>query len=78
MNSCSSCHAPIIWAKTQKGKPMPLDAEPSEKGNIVLTDGVAVYLTKEALAHVPPAPGERRYVSHFATCVDAAKFRRPR
>ena len=55
---------------------MPLDPEPVEEGNIVLRE--LDQPTPLALA-VPPAafPDEPRYLSHFATCPDAARHRRP-
>ena len=28
---CGSCHAPVVWAITEKGKRMPVDAEPVEE-----------------------------------------------
>lgn len=34
--ACGSCDAPIIWASTVKGRPMPVDAEPDPDGNILL------------------------------------------
>lgn len=77
MNTCKSCSAPIIWAKTAKGKAMPLDAEPSAKGNIALADGVAVYLTKDALAQAA-GWGTPLFLSHFVSCPQAARHRRPK
>lgn len=72
---CSTCGAPVLWAKTSKGKPIPLDLEPRVDGNIVLERGVALVLGPlERLQR----GAETRYVSHFATCVDADKFRRPK
>lgn len=44
MTTCRHCGARIRWVVTAKrGKPMPLDAEPSPEGNVVLrADGAAV------------------------------------
>lgn len=64
--ACSSCGAPIEWARTTKGARIPLDPEPSEAGNIRLEAGVAIIVGK----------GQGDRISHFATCRDAAKFRR--
>ncbi len=35
---CRSCNAELIWATTEKGKQIPLDAEPVENGNIRLEE----------------------------------------
>lgn len=68
---CRSCNAPIVWAKTEKGKPMPVDAEPVADGNIELQAGIAkVVKAGEVL------PGTLLYKSHFATCVHAASHRK--
>lgn len=69
MGTCRSCGASVIWAKTAKGKSMPLEAVPPSEGNVrVNKDGVAEYGAK----------GSGPYVSHFATCKDAPLWRKPR
>ena len=70
MSTCSSCHAPVIWAKTTTGKAIPLNPEPIIGGNIELTDGVARV--------VKPHPAVKLYVSHFATCAQADAHRKGR
>lgn len=63
---CSSCGAAILWTETEQGRPMPVDATPTGKG----------------IALIPLADGRTRsrvidvYVSHFATCPNAAKHRK--
>jgi hypothetical protein len=78
VSACRSCDAPVLWARTEKGRRIPLDPEPVENGNIVLRERhEAIPL---ALA-IPPAafPDEDRYVSHFRTCpFGARRHRRPR
>ena len=77
MPACKSCGAGIIWAKTIKGATIPLDAEPTKTGNIVIEDGNAlVYNNPDAIA--PRLRSEPRYVSHFATCPNADEHRKPR
>lgn len=51
---------------------MPLDLAPVADGNVQLVAGVAHVLHKDEL----PAPGPR-YVSHFATCPNARRHRKP-
>ena len=78
MNTCRSCGAKIDWIETKAGKKMPIDpeqvefddAEPtdilvSELGNIVNKKNVSS----------DPHPNQKYYVSHFATCPDADKWR---
>jgi hypothetical protein len=75
---CRSCEAPILWAKTVKGKRMPLDPDPVEDGNIWIIraepDGpvISVALASEG---VPPLV-QHRYVAHFVTCPDADAWRK--
>lgn len=74
-DTCKACGAPIVWAKTAAtGKAIPLDTEPTPDGNIFLKDGKAHYLTKNGVEQT--LADFDRYKSHFATCPQAARFRR--
>jgi len=79
---CRSCGAKILWAVTEKGKRMPLDAEPSEAGNIFLQhrpnqNPLAVYTTEEQRKATKGTLMEHRlFTSHFATCPQAKKWRK--
>lgn len=80
MNQCSSCHEPIIWARTQLGERMPVDAKPDpERGNVILT-GAPPHVRAGVLTHGQAsgarAAGQRLYTSHLATCPHAARHRR--
>lgn len=70
MTTCSSCNAPVIFARSTTGKWMPLNPSPRLGGNIELRDGVAHV--------VAPDPLVERYTSHFVDCVNASSHRRPR
>lgn len=79
MSRCRSCGAEIVWAITDHGRKMPLDAKPYEGGS---SNGLFVLLpdaerAPSAIA-VPPAAyeGEELHTSHFATCPDAESWRR--
>lgn len=67
------CGAQIVWAKTVKGKLMPVDLEPSPDGNVELAfeDGRMV-----ARVHAQPILGVELRMPHHATCPNAADFRR--
>jgi len=71
--SCRSCGAPILWARSTRGRMVPLDREPVADGTIILgADDVAFVLGPAD----EPIAGTPRYHSHFATCPDADKYRR--
>jgi hypothetical protein len=61
---CRSCNAAIIWATTENGKSMPLDAAPVAQ--------VGVFMFDNGYAKAPP----KVYRSHFATCPNADQHRK--
>lgn len=71
MNSgnCSSCKRSVFWVVMAKsGKRMPVDIAPAANGTIVIgADGMG-YIDRNA--------GRAKFVSHFASCPNAAKHRR--
>ena len=80
VRACLSCGAAVVWTVTHKGRRMPVDAEPVEDGNIRLRrDGDRVVAEYPGKEH----PGlfdeddRARHVSHFATCPQAQRWRRP-
>jgi len=81
MSVCRSCHAPVLWVVTQAGKRMPLDAAPTDAGNVIRYGDAARVLTADEVAarrsprHVDPGP---LYVSHFTSCPNAAQHRKPK
>ncbi len=68
---CKSCGAEIQWCVTPAGKSIPIDAKPTESGNLVVVKGVARYATEDDDRVYRP-----RRISHFATCPDADGHRR--
>lgn len=89
--TCRSCGAPIVWARTPAGKRTPLDAKPEKRVVIVVGDVDAEGLEREGGAGTivdgiigcsgcadredARAIVVDAYVSHFATCPDAERFR---
>lgn len=72
LGRCRSCGAAILWAKTIEERLMPVDAAPEPGGNLRLA-------RKGETLHVLVAEEGwegRRYRPHFATCPDAASWRR--
>lgn len=76
MNHCSSCGAPILWARTAKGKQMPIDAEPTADGNVLLHPGGRLAVVNGPLEVLRlRAVGTALHLSHFVTCPNAAEHR---
>lgn len=69
---CRSCGAQIFFARTEKGRRMPIDAEPVAGGNLSLILGPP-HLAEVRVVEVD---GMNRYVSHFATCPQSAAHRK--
>lgn len=73
ISTCRSCEAEIIWVETEKGKRMPIDAEPGPGGRFTLSDdGKTV-----AFVHTHMARDDL-YSSHFETCPDSKDWKRSR
>lgn len=68
MARCGSCQAEIRWARTTKGKAIPLNVTQVLGGNIALDENLIARV-------VEAKPDVRRYVSHFATCPQADQHR---
>lgn len=71
---CRSCGADILWIHSAAGNLMPLDAEPVANGNIFVLDGKARFVSNDLFE--PMLPEGPRYQSHFASCPEAAKWRK--
>lgn len=71
---CRSCGAPIRWERTVNDKPIPLDPEPVETGNLAIRDDGKLYAISEGQGTLDL--GVPRYVTHFATCPNASEHRR--
>lgn len=79
MAKCRSCQAKVTWCITDNGKTMPVDPNPDPKGNLIRTGNV-VDGKLEVHAISSRDVGEElksstRYMSHFATCPQAASHR---
>jgi len=72
---CRTCEAPIIWAVTERGKPMPVDAEPTPDGTVLLEPLGLGFRARVLPAHRAFGRKDLRK-SHFVLCPDAPKWRR--
>jgi|SRR6185436_782509 hypothetical protein len=79
---CASCQAPIIWTLTERGKRMPVNAEPVDGGNIRLDMRRPVHSfvvpVGEMFSEDIPGDDGLRYTSHFASCPEADLWRNGR
>jgi hypothetical protein len=91
---CSSCKQPVLWSVTQAtGKRMPLDplpVDPETPGALIhvggqawsrkaaITDYVEKHGISEDQAATEITAQYPHHLSHFATCPNAKKHRRPR
>ncbi len=78
---CKSCHAMIVWTRTERRKAMPCDVAPSPKGTFFLfrrADCIeAIYHTsKHASAAKARERGQAKHEAHWATCVTASQHRK--
>lgn len=75
---CEHCHGRLLWARTVNERAMPLDAEPSDSGNVLVTEVAghfrAEVIGKRATAAALRAAGHRTHVHHAATCPYASKW----
>ena len=69
---CRSCKKPIFWVVTEQGNKMPVDSQSTADGNIIFINRLAHVLRKDEV--VPE--GEKRWISHYATCPQAAEHRK--
>ena len=89
-SKCRSCSAPIYWIPNEKtGKNAPIDATPTNEGNITLKYGGPGDLLKGFDPDAPPVyqvnskkvltalrndAGTKLYNSHFRTCPQGKKW----
>lgn len=92
MTVCKSCGRPILWIRTKSGKVMPVDPDqkillydPKGKDTIITAQGEAVrgtitndYATLREAREVHSYNAVAGYISHFATCPNAAQHRKRR
>lgn len=79
---CRSCRAEIVWTRTGLGRKMPVDVEAKADGNVLVerppdggTPSAQVFVPGGLHSH--DRPGKLQTTSHFATCPDANRHRRP-
>lgn len=76
LSTCRSCNAPIRWAVTRTGRRMPLDRDPSPRGNArLLLDGTSQVLAGARLEEARAA-GVLLHMPHHSSCPQGRDWRR--
>jgi hypothetical protein len=79
MSTCS-CGASIVWAITENGKRIPLDADPEKRSVIVhgqeLVKQTRPLILGDAFEAMVRSVVADTYTPHFASCPQASRFRR--
>jgi hypothetical protein len=74
--TCGRCPAQVLWARLPSGKTMPLDPAPDPAGTVAAyRDGLGAWRAHVLTDGERPAPFEKRYVTHFATCAPTVALR---
>lgn len=81
MSKCRSCGAKILWAEVVGSRKLiPLDPEPSERGNVKVEQSWAGIPRAKTFGSLEALElrdaGHELYVAHHATCPDADAWRR--
>jgi hypothetical protein len=77
VDTCGSCHRPIIWAMTINAKPMPVDAEPPLSGGNVELEWRAGGSPIARVLPVAKQFGKHDLrLPHHATCPQGATWRK--
>jgi hypothetical protein len=67
VSKCTTCGAQIIWCRTETGKRISLDANPSAEGNLTLGLG-ELLPTAYSVSRGRRKPGQLLYKKHLASC----------
>jgi hypothetical protein len=73
------CGQDLIFARTRNRRAIPLNKTPDPEGNVAAyRDTGGVWRARVLAKDEQPAPHEKRYQTHFATCPDAGRHRKPK
>ncbi|KXK63379.1 hypothetical protein AWW66_03435 [Micromonospora rosaria] len=75
IEKCRSCPTQIIWAVTERGRDMPVDAEPAANGNVALsTNDKGQVVARIVKPHLAFGRKDLR-LPHFVRCPQADRWR---
>lgn len=66
----------MIWARTGRGKKMPLDAEPTSEGRFVLEGDEENPVTHRLANYAASSYRGEKFTPHWETCPNADEFRK--
>ena len=69
MAFCKGCGAVIEWHKTSDGKNIPVNPDPTPRGNLVFDE-------RARMVYMRPGSKPKMWASHFSTCPEAESFRK--
>jgi hypothetical protein len=73
------CGQRLIWATTEAGNRMPINAEPDPDGNVALWQDVhQAWQVRVVTPSQPRRPGEVLHRPHHSTCPFADEHRKPK
>jgi len=73
---CKYCPAPLVWAWTENNARMPLDIGDHPAGNMAARTENGKTIVRSLTRSSPDLrDGEHRVMSHYSTCIGAAKAR---
>lgn len=83
MSRCKGCKAEIEWIETRRGKAMAIDPAPLryselQAGDTVVSEDGDVLRITHAKVDRYSTLTKKFFVAHWATCTNAAEFRRSR
>lgn len=77
ITTCRSCGARVFWARTDRGRLMPLDETPTPEGQFAVgrtSSGDLIARHRSKIEDLDPFT--ELYTCHFNTCPDAPVWRR--
>lgn len=75
---CQYCGAPMLWAVTPAGKPIPLNPGADPAGNMAVRFGNGTLTARTLKQGEHLDVGEQRCTTHFSNCPKAGQARKPR
>jgi hypothetical protein len=73
--SCRRCGRPILWARLPRGRAVPLDPEPDDRGQVILLPDGRRGFPVEPGARYADDVQARRHWDHLSTCRGFARIR---
>ena len=74
---CEACEAPIFFAAAPSGSSIPIDAAPRADGSAaVRCDASGSWRARILGPGDQLAPGEKKHMPHWVTCINAGAFRK--